>query len=53
MVVGVDGDQRVMTEVGLQDEGFGQSVERDLLIGSSSPRSVCAVCSSRSSSVVC
>ena len=33
MVVGVDGNQRVMTGVGLQDEGFGQSVERDLLWG--------------------
>ena len=31
MVVRVDGSQRVMTEVGLRDEGFGQSVERDLL----------------------
>ena len=27
----VGDNQRVMTEVGLQDEGFGQSVERDLL----------------------
>ena len=31
MVVRVDGSQMVMTGVGLRDEGFGQSVERDLL----------------------
>ena len=31
MVVRVDGNQRVMTGVGLQDGDFGQSVERDLL----------------------
>ena len=31
MVVEVDGSQRVMTGVDLQGEGFGQSVERDLL----------------------
>ena len=31
MVVVVGGDQRVMTEVDLQGEGFGRSVERDLL----------------------
>ena len=29
----VGDNQRVMTGVGLQDEGFGQSVERDLLWG--------------------
>ena len=33
MVVRVDGSQRVTTGVGLRDEGFGQSVERDLLWG--------------------
>ena len=33
VVVGVDGNQRVMTGVGLRDEDFGQSVERDLLWG--------------------
>ena len=31
MVVVVGGNQRVMTGVGLQGEGFGRSVERDLL----------------------
>ena len=31
MVVVVGGDQRVMIGVGLQDGGFGQSVERGLL----------------------
>ena len=31
MVVVVGGNQRVMIGVGLQGEGFGQSVERDLL----------------------
>ena len=30
MVVVVGGNQRVMIEVDLQGEGFGQSVERDL-----------------------
>ena len=33
MVVVVGGSQRVMTWVGLQGGGFGQSVERDLLWG--------------------
>ena len=33
MVVTVGDDQRVMTGVGLQDEDFGWSVERDLLWG--------------------
>ena len=31
VVVVVGGNQRVMTGVGLQGEGFGRSVERDLL----------------------
>ena len=31
MVVVVGGNQRVMTEIDLQGEGFGRSVERDLL----------------------
>ena len=31
VVVVVGGDQRVMIGVGLQGEGFGRSVERDLL----------------------
>ena len=33
MVVVVGGSQRAMTGVGLQGEGFGRSVERDLLWG--------------------
>ena len=33
MVVGVDGSQRMMIGVGLQDEDSGRSVERDLLWG--------------------
>ena len=52
MVVVVGGNQRAMTGVDLQGEGFGRSVERDLLwdlllLG------LCAVCSSRSSLAVC
>ena len=51
-VVAVGGNRRVMTGVDLQGEGFGRSVERDLLwdlllLG------LCAVCSSRSSLAIC
>ena len=43
MVVRIDGNQRVMTGVGLQDEDFGRSVERDLL-WDLPPLGLCVLC---------